>query len=216
MKWKQYFTPAEAAGTAMKLKQPVNREPMPPGDDVSPFSINGPWDVFHKTKEAYEIYNSLLDEILFAKKKGNSYLVIAHDFGDYIPELKDTDPTCTTLTRESLGVWFYSMGDIEKAILFNPDAEKDFNQRKSNQPNDNELAENLDSNKNTSGHKKNEPHTSLRNEKLQQAAEALVKDRIKHKEHANSKRTISQRLSKKPEWEGMKPETIERILKKTW
>jgi hypothetical protein len=32
----------------------------------------------------------------------------------------------STMTRTSIGTWFYSFGDKDKAILFNPEAESDF------------------------------------------------------------------------------------------
>jgi hypothetical protein len=141
MKWKKYLTAEEAALFAVGLGEYGSFKRAEAASDeiffasgLSANSLDGePLPEFptENLSEGHKIHDALLDELAIAADfqmydgGQSSPLTISHLARGPV-EIDGYFSKKTRITRESLGIWFYGMGDKEKALLFNPEAELDF------------------------------------------------------------------------------------------
>jgi hypothetical protein len=138
LKWNKHLTADEAAGLAVGLNYPVSEEPQVPNGHPEDDEM-GHWADYYAAMEALEIYNALTREIYIWVSGelggGGEKEKTIIDVSRYTihPETNDIEPTSVLITRQSIGNWFCSFGQMEKALLINHKAEKEFAKWKSSQ-----------------------------------------------------------------------------------
>ena len=141
MKWKNFFSIEEAALFALDIKwnsikefeQYLDETGSDTDENDMPFiytmCVDSVIKQYQKDRwllnEAKEIGDALIDEVI-AANSSDGILEIYLKGAEFIPEIGSHNPREVLISRDSLGIWFYSRNEKEVGIKFNPNAESEY------------------------------------------------------------------------------------------